>query len=364
MEPIVKLVLPLESWVLQKVAGPVYTDAIWRAIALSRVPPPQSLVNTIVRECADLDSPALLAPSYRRRVRNRRKRYVRRQLRDNPLMLAVRGWLLTWWQELEAEGYTADPSRIRKLADKEAEANAYYEGLLQLQGEELPEPLGSLVRARPDAINLFWEFALYGEGGSNPKIPRNSPLFKMLNIDLEKLDTMTSEQGLLYCLSQYVALQGLNGSPPKMANLRQLLRWVVRTHLPPEREPETTPEAISKAREAGLVHKGIVTRDNETGEVVGMDVEDRSVAQPEDMLHLDDKERLCQFAEMAGIDLNEFKPKEQERMLDLLNFFDRGNEKSSKVGTSLKEYYGGRADSEKTQRARLFQKIRESTRHA
>jgi hypothetical protein len=105
MESIVKLVLPLHTWVLQKVAGPVFTDAIWSAIALSLVPPPQSVVNIIVRECANLDSPALLAPSYRRRFRNQYKRYVRRQLRDNPLMLAVRGWLLRWWQELEAKGH-------------------------------------------------------------------------------------------------------------------------------------------------------------------------------------------------------------------------------------------------------------------
>jgi len=78
---------------------------------------------------------------------------------------------------------------------------------------------------------------------------------------------------------------------------------------------------------------------------------------------LDDNERLSQFASLVCVNLDEFTPKEQERILDLLDFYDRNNQKSSKTGISLKDYYGDRADSEKTQRQRLFQKIRNLKSH-
>ena len=94
-----------------------------------------------------------------------------------------------------------------------------------------------------------------------------------------------------------------------------------------------------------------------------MDVEDKSVVQPEDMCDLDDSERLLRLAELVGIDMNEFTPREQERMLGLLDFFETGNEKNSKIGLSFKDYYGDKSDSEKTQRAKLFQKIKERTSH-
>ena len=55
---------------------------------------------------------------------------------------------------------------------------------------------------------------------------------------------------------------------------RRLLKWLVKTHLPPGKEPEPTPEARAKAIEAGLIYRGVEVRDDETGEVVGVEVED------------------------------------------------------------------------------------------
>jgi len=369
MEAIVKLFLPLHLWCLQKICGPFFKPSEWQAVALSLVPPPENLVNTIVRECADLDSPALLAPSYRRRVRNQYKRYVRRQLRGNPLMLAARGWLLRWRREREAEGYTADPSRIRKLADIEAETNAYFEGLLQLQGElqgeELPEPLGSLVRARPDAINLFWEFALYGEGGHKPTLRLNSGLWQALGIDPENLDAMTPEQGLLYCLSQFVAFLGLNGSPPKMAS--QLLRWVVRTHLPSEREPETTPKAMGKAIKAELVHKGIVTKDNDTGEVVGMGVEDPNAADFVSVVEAGGeaagREAIIETFALKGISYSDLTAKEWAEIFERDDLIRKGYEFSSKTGVSISSFYGKDAHAKEQKWSRITKKIRKLTKN-
>ena len=74
-----------------------------------------------------------------------------------------------------------------------------------------------------------------------------------------------------------------------------------------------------------------------------------------------DGERLQNFAELAGIDMVELTPRETERVLDLMDFFDWGGQNSSKTGVSFKEYYGGDSDSEKTQRNRLFKKIRRLT---
>ena len=71
---------------------------------------------------------------------------------------------------------------------------------------------------------------------------------------------------------------------------------------------------------------------------------------------MEDGERLSQFASLAGINLDDFTPGEQKRMLELADAIDSGYEKSSKTGMSYKDYYGSRADSEKTQRQRLVKK--------
>jgi hypothetical protein len=73
---------------------------------------------------------------------------------------------------------------------------------------------------------------------------------------------------------------------------------------------------------------------------------------------LEGSERLSQFARLAGISLDDFTPREQARLLELLDAFDSGYEKSSKTGRSFRDYYGYRADTEKTMRQRLFQKIK------
>jgi hypothetical protein len=367
MESIVKFFLPLHSWVLQKAFGPVFTDAIWREIALSLVPPPQSLVNTIVRECADSDSPALLAPSYRRRVRNHYKRYVRRQLRDNPLMLAVRGWLLRRRQELEAKGYTADPARIRKARDVETETNDYF--ALGHTQDDLSDMLGPIDQERlqdqerlHDTTTLVWEFALYGEGGEKPRIRRDSAIWKALNIDPEKLDAMTDEDGLLYCLSQFEALLGLDGEPPKEANLRRLLQWTIRTHLPPEEEPETTPEALSKAIEAGLIHRGIVTKDKKSGQVAEIDVEDLDSADfviaAEAEGEAAGREAIIEAFALKGISYSDLTAKEWAEIFERDDLIHKGYEFSSKTGVSISSFYGKDAHAKEQKWSRIKNKIR------
>lgn len=324
-----------------------------------------------------MDSSALVSVSVRRRIRKAAKCYMRRQFRSNPLLLTIREHFLKWRQECETKGYTMDPERIRKLRDIEAETNDYYSRLDEevappsTQSEEMidgellsPIVLGPVTSKRAhDIVSLLWEFAAYGEAGDKPKITRNSTIYKALDIDPDELVEMTDEDALLLFLNRFESLMGLRGQPPEENNLLNLTRWVIRRHLPSEEEPETTPEAVSKAVEAGLIHKPIKVTDKESGEVAQVDVEDKSVVQPEDICDLDDSERLLRFAELVGIDINEFTPKERERMMGLVDLFEKDYEKGSKIGLSFKDYYGDKSDSEKTQRAKLFQKIRKRTSH-
>lgn len=369
MEAIVKLVLPLITWTPQKVFGPFFKPSEWQAVALSLVPPPENLVNTIKREGADLDSPALRRASVRRRIRNGYKRDARRQLRGNPLVLAACQYLLKWRQELEAEGYTADPARIRKLRDIEAETNDYYASghaqddllkILELGDKELT--LESVDQERlDDATSLTWEFATYGEGGTKPTLRLNSDLWQALGIDPENLDAMTPEQGLLYCLSQFEALIGLNGEPPKQANLRRLLKWIIRTHLPPKKEPSTTPKAMGKAIKAGLVHKSIVTTDKETGEDE-VDVEDPNAADFVSVVEAggeeEGRETIIEALARRGIGYSDLTPKEWAEIFEKYDLFGKGYELSSKTGVSISNFFGAAANAKEKKWSHIKKKIR------
>ena len=74
---------------------------------------------------------------------------------------------------------------------------------------------------------------------------------------------------------------------------------------------------------------------------------------------LDDRERLLRFVGRAGININDLTPKDQQRLTELMSADDMGYQLASKKGLSLAAFYGNRADSEKTQRHRLFEKIRD-----
>jgi hypothetical protein len=59
--------------------------------------------------------------------------------------------------------------------------------------------------------------------------------------------------------------------------------------------------------------------------------------------------------------MNTLTDGESSRILDILHAQDAGYDFASKEGVSMQAYYGDRADSEKTQRQRLFKKIREAS---
>ena len=265
MNPVVKTVLPLQSWTLQKALGPVLKPSEWRAVALSFLPPPDSIVNVIMREITPLDSTALLSASARRRFRNRVKRYIEGQLCGSRMASSMRGYLLAYRQKLEAAGYTADFARVRKLRDIEAETNLYYTQLAQ--SHDLAETLGVDQEKEHDITTLLWEFALYGEGGCKPKLRWNSVPYSVLGIDPEQLNSLPAEDAPPLFLSHLLALLGMGDDPPDERKLLRLLKWVVRTHIPANHEPQTTPRAITNALSMGLVHRAYEVKDKETGEI-------------------------------------------------------------------------------------------------
>jgi len=75
--------------------------------------------------------------------------------------------------------------------------------------------------------------------------------------------------------------------------------------------------------------------------------------------YLSDSDRLSQFCELAGIEMDKLTDGDSSRILDILHALDMGYDFSSKQGVSMQAYYGDRADSEKTQRQRLHKKLRD-----
>jgi hypothetical protein len=362
-DPLVRTFLPLYTWMLQKIFGPVLERDAWKEVAQSVVPPPKYMVDLITREFADMDSPALLSAVARRRFRKQKQYDQRGQLRNNSMVSVVREYCLDLREKMEAKGFRGAPGRIRKWKDLEAETNDYYSRLAE--HPELPESLGPISsdKAR-EIVALLWELAVYGryKSDTKPKITRSSMIFKALGIDSDKLmamNEMNDKDGLLMCLSLFEAPLGLRGQPPEENKLLQLLRWAIRTYLPSDQEGKTTPEALSKATIAGLIHKPIVIKDKETGKVVEMDIEDTSALQVGELSEADGREAIIEAFAHKGIGYNDLTPNEWQEIFERRDLIRKGLEFSSKTGVSISSFYGKAAHAKEQKWSRIKKKIRE-----
>lgn len=341
--------------------GPVCTPDEWCAIAGSLVPPPNNLANTIKKEFRDFDSQALSSSSERRRTRNECKSDLRRKLRDDPTVRPARRILYQFRQNLEGKGFRKEPGQILKWRDIEADINSRWEQAIG--NNEYPEELRSIVKEYPDALNFLWELALYGRGEKKPELHRKSALFTIMGLDYEELVTGHPEDILSLILSRFFSLGGLNGDTPDKTRVLRLVEWLVRNSLPSDAGPETTPRALSMAKQAGLIHKAIVVRDRETAEVRETDVEDTSSWQPGDWRVGESREKLTpdeiiEILREKGIDKDELTDKEW-RLIFRLNdaFFDEGAEIGSKKGISLHHFFGDDSDNNRQRLSRLRKKI-------
>ena len=75
--------------------------------------------------------------------------------------------------------------------------------------------------------------------------------------------------------------------------------------------------------------------------------------------YLNDNDRLSFICELAGIEMDKLTDGDSSRILDILYVLDAGYDFASKQGVSMAAYYGDKANSEKTQRQRLFKKLRD-----
>lgn len=89
-------------------------------------------------------------------------------------------------------------------------------------------------------------------------------------------------------------------------------------------------------------------------------LEDMIVEGDENKFPLSDGDRLSQFCELAGVDMDTLTGGDSNRILDILHALDEDYDFASKQGMAMRAYHGERADSEKTQRQRLFKKLREA----
>ena len=247
---LVNTLLPLTPWVLQKVCGPMFNWNQWHDIALSFVPPSQSVSDVILKEAAGSISPALLSPTWRRKLRSRYRRFFCRRLRRNPLALAARQYLLEWKAKLEKEnmGYSPTPTPIRKLADIEAERRMEFEEMAQK-----PEEIGDLFPPKKvldprvysqmmkelgtdgynlQVIGLLMEFALRGESTVRPEITSRSNLWPIIGVDPKMLGGLAPEAGMILILDALFKKVGAGLGKPDDEGLRKMAEWAIRTHLP------------------------------------------------------------------------------------------------------------------------------------
>lgn len=361
MKGIVRAVLPLMTWHFQKIFGPVFSADEWRAWALAFVPPPDNVANTIEREWAEYDSPALLSSSARRRFRKQAQECLRCRLRNDPFVLPVREYLRMRRVAMEAKGYKADVARLGKWRDVEIERTGRLLDLFS--GEEPPAELKAVMHSHPDVLPLLWELTVYDCTEQKVKLRRNSALYGIMGIDRGQLEDALPEDAPII-FSHLFDRIGLADSPPEQTTLLRLMWWFVRHLLPPESEPIKEPDVLAGAIEAGLIHKGVVTRrDKETGQVDEIDVVDPATTQP-GFLRLESDEAIIAYFARKGISCDDLTPKEWAEIFERRDLMSMGYEFSSKKGVSMSSFYGEAAKTKEKRWSRLMQKIEGLSRMA
>ena len=265
MDLITRTWIPLLIWILQRAGAP--QDG--RTLAQSLLPPPDNVIGALHREFPVRLEP-LLSPCFRRRFRS----WAKQQLVDQfpQEMCAVnRQVLADFRKRLEDKGYKFNPSRLPPLKDIEQKMNQGFARLAENPCELAPISPPGRERELP---SLFWELAQCGEGETRPKLRQNSKIWDILGIDPKQFQDLTDDEALKLVVSLFVNLFEMAEQQP--ARLISLMKEFMKIHLPVEQERPTTPVALSKAAEDGLIHRGRVVRDKETGEVVHEDVEDQT----------------------------------------------------------------------------------------
>jgi len=351
---LVRTFLPVQTWFFEKIFSDVFTGGEWRAYALSLVPPPDSLANTIEKCWADFDSPALISPSARRRLRRWVQGRLRRSLRNDPMVGPARQFFCQFRRDLEEKGLQEELGHTFKWRDIEADINSRWEQAIK--NNDFPEELRHIAKEYPDAPNFLWELVLYGQSETRPKLHRKSALFNILGINREKLIASNPEEFFTLIFSLILSFGRLNGDTLDETRIIRLTEWLVRNTLPRDTEPETTPRALNMAKQAGLIHKAIVVRNGETAEIREIDIEDTSAPQLGDQKEKLTPDEIIEIFKEQGIDKDELTDKEWRfifQLTDTLQFVEIG----SKKGLSFNASLGGNSINIRQKLSRLRKKI-------
>ena len=247
---VVNTVLPLIPWTLQKFCGPMFSRDQWREIARSFVPPSQSTTNVILEQIDGPINPAILSPTWRRKLRSRQIHLLRRRLHGNTLAVAARRYLLEWKAKLAQEnmGYSPTPKPIRKLADIEAERRMEFAEMVQ-KPEEIsklfppekvldPRVYSQMMKElgtdsyNLQVIGLLMEFALRGKSTVRAEITSRSNLWSVIGVDPKMLDSLPPEHGMILILDTLFNKFGVGIGEPDEEGLCKMTEWTIRTHLP------------------------------------------------------------------------------------------------------------------------------------
>jgi len=257
---------------------------------------------------------------------------------------------------IQARGLKMDMSHVGEFKWRDVEMDLANRWMGLFNGEEPPTELKAVINSHPDAPNLLWELATHGWTGQKPRLRRNSALCGIMGVDPSRLANARPEDAPTI-FSLLFDRVGLGDNPPDETTILKLIWWFVTHLLPPESEPSKDPNLINRATGAGIIHKGIVTsRDEETGEVKEIDIEDPTTT-PLDFLDLEGDEAVIAHFAHKGISYEDLTPKEWAEIFERRDLMRMGYEFSSKKGVSMSSFYGAEAVAKEKRWSRLMRKI-------
>lgn len=260
---LVDTTLPLIIWAEQKAFGSLFTSAEWHQIAISLVPPSNSLRGNIIKgwkareDYSAYATQAVYSPSRRRKLRRYAQHRFQRMLRkDHGLrsgLPVMRDYLLRWRRNLETDGQ-ADLSRITKLTDTEAKIKRDLDVLSRnpiiidqwLPPERVLDPRFYPTIMRQigrqgyayGVVSLLQDFALHTRALEMERLTPKSHIFSLLGFDREKL--AAPETCLIEFLEKLLAMLGIKaGTAPQTEDVQldwkrigKVFQWAIRRELP------------------------------------------------------------------------------------------------------------------------------------
>jgi len=355
------------------------------------------MVQQIVDNIGDLDAslvPRFQSSSFRRRYRRKRKDEMRPSLRAEAKEASwrfVRSLLNELVENMRRRGYRPDTTRTFKFTHLKAEYSRRTEELVS-ELYQRPDVLSEVfspaktlgyVRARnawlffdntenyySHIISLIYQI----RRGDKIKLSRRhagdfrKQLAKALPCEARKLidgfvrnlnSPQVDETRVKILVNELVEL--LSQAQDRIfPSLPVVMRYCILGTIP--RIPADAASSCKQLRLQPQTAEQIADGQESIGASRWTSRGRKQVYKPRMLAPLEDEEHLERFAHLAGINLNDLTAGEQRRLLDLMNACDMGYELASKRGLSLADYYGDRADSEKTQRYRLFEKIKVHSR--